>query len=309
MMQMRELPHLDEGAIARLHTILQSKYSMAVAQAAKLIGERECHELMPTLVDTFDRLMVNPSRTDPNCHGKRAIADALYRMNYSSASVFLQGIRHIQLEPVWGGTVDTAAHLRGSCAMGLVRMNYPDVLIELADLLADPESPARIAAARAIAYYGSSQGVPLLRLRAQIGDEPQVISEYVAALLTLDETRSAQFAAQFLRDANPHTQELVAITLGESRHPDALKLLKYWWSHIPDPELRHTGLLAIATLRSDDAIQFLLSIIAERHELDVRQAIAALSLYRHIPDIWHQVQAIVEHRQHTEPWQINLDEI
>ncbi len=295
---------LDE-AIASLGDILQSKYVIAVAQAAKLIGERECRDLMPALVDAFERLMVHPAQADPNCHGKHAIIDALYRMNYSNESPFLQGIRHVQLEPVWGGKVDTAAHLRGSCAMGLVRMNYPSVLTELADLLADPESPARIAAARAIAYHGSAQGIPLLRLRALVGDEPQVIAEYMSALLTLDETHSGQLANQFLHDPNPHTQELVALTLGESHHPEALRMLTYWWSHTADPDLRRTGLLAIATLKTDDAIQFLLSIVAEHRQLDASHAVEALGLYRHIPDIWQQVQAIVKHRQQTEDWSIN----
>ena len=48
--------------------------------------------------------------------------------------------------------MDTAAELRGVCALGLVRMGYRDVLVELADLLMDPEAQARMMAARSLAH-------------------------------------------------------------------------------------------------------------------------------------------------------------
>ncbi|MEH2465502.1 hypothetical protein [Nostoc sp.] len=41
---------------------------------------------------------------------------------------------------------------------------------ELADLLTDPKPEARVAAAKAIAYTGNPQGVPLLRFKTRIGD-------------------------------------------------------------------------------------------------------------------------------------------
>ncbi|MBW4694187.1 MAG: hypothetical protein KME27_20785 [Lyngbya sp. HA4199-MV5] len=62
-------------------------------------------------------------------------------------------------------------------------MNYPLVMVELADLLVDPEPEARIGAARAIAYTQNEQGVPLLRLRVKIGDTSPVLSECLIALL------------------------------------------------------------------------------------------------------------------------------
>jgi hypothetical protein len=164
-------PSTAEAAIA-LRQILQSKYAIAIAQAAKIIGKAECYDLIPDLVAAFDRCMTKPIDTDPGCTAKLNIADALYRLECSNEDLFLRGIHHVQMEPVWGGSEDTAVALRGVCALGLVRMNYPQVMNELADLLADPNQDARISAARAIAYSGTDAGIPLLRLRIKVGDTP-----------------------------------------------------------------------------------------------------------------------------------------
>ena len=44
---------------------------------------------------------------------KVAIVEALNALGYEHTPTFLQGIRHVQMEPVYGGRVDTAAVLRG----------------------------------------------------------------------------------------------------------------------------------------------------------------------------------------------------
>ncbi|HEY9641254.1 MAG TPA: HEAT repeat domain-containing protein [Coleofasciculaceae cyanobacterium] len=292
--QLREEPTSEES-IAQLRQILTSKQAIAIAQAAKLVGKFELTSLIPELVTAFQEGLAKPD-SDPNCHAKSALADALYRLSYSDESLFLQGIRHIQMEAVWGGQVDTAAKLRGICAMALVRMNYQHIMTELADLLADREAPARIAAARAIAYSENEQGIPLLRLRSRIGDEPQVISECLAALLKLDPQQSVSFVAQFLEDPQPQTQELVALALGESRLPEAFESLKRWWGKQADPELRQAGLLAIAMLRSDTAFDFLLTLIANGRDLDARDAVAALKIYQQDPSLWQRVVSAAEHR-------------
>jgi HEAT repeat protein len=289
-----------EAAMTELGQILQSKHAVAIAQAAKLIGESELTMLIPNLVQAFDRCLQNPATTDPNCHAKAAIADALYRMEAREVSLFLRGIRHVQMEPVWGGQVDTAVKLRGTCALGLVRSNYPDVMTELADLLADPESPARIASARAIAYSENVQGIPLLRLRVLAGDEPSVISECVAAMLKLDPDRSLPFAFPLLQAPAVQTQELVALVLGEARLPAAFEPLKSWWGKQSDLELRQTALLAIAMLRSDPALSFLLTLISQGRPLDAKQAIEALKIYQQDAHLWPLVQqAMTQRNNHS----------
>jgi hypothetical protein len=301
--QIRHAPASDLG-VATLRQVLTSKYSVAVAQAANLVGTAEIYSLIPELVAAFNRFMTKPSETDQNCLAKAAIAEALYRLNYSDESLFLTGIHHIQMESVWGGKDDTAAKLRGVCALGLVRMNYPEVMVELADLLADAKPEARIAAARAIAYSGSPQGVPLLRMRVRIGDEAQVLSDCLVALLQLAPTQSLSLLKELLyarRNASNVIEdvekaEVAALALGESRQPEAFELLKTWWKQTRAPELRQSGLLAIAMLRNDTALDFLLSLVAEGTDSVAKDAIAALSLYQQDNGLWQRVHQLVERR-------------
>ncbi len=284
--------------------VLNSQHSIAIAQAAKLIGQWEIHALVPPLVTTFDRLMEKAADRDPGCRAKAEIADCLYRLDCREADIFLPGIRHVQLEPVYGGQVDTAPKLRGLCALGLVRMNYPDVMVELADLLADPEIEARVGAARAIAYSENPLGIALLRLRIKVGDSPIVLGECVAALIQLSPDRGLPIAADFLeagwRESDDReaieTAEVMALVLGESRLPEALPLLQAWWQRTTHPDLRQTGLLAIAMLRRDEAIQWLLQLLAEAPKPDATGALKALGLYQNDTRLWSQVQSVLEHR-------------
>ncbi len=288
-------PTADVG-LSTLRQVLNSKHAIAVGRAATLIGEAEVHALIPDLIATFDRLMVNPATSDQNCLGKKAIAEALYRLEVRETDLFLTGLHHIQMEPVWGGSVDTAAGLRGMCALGLVRLNYAEVMVELADLLADPEPEARIGAARAIAYHNQPDGVPLLRLKVKLGDaNPQVLSECFLALLQLT-PKSLPLVASFLAAADAAITEMAALALGESRLPESFPLLQKFWARTPDPELKKTGLLAIAMLRQDAPLAFLFDLIATGRLTDAKAAIAALSLYQQDQDLWQRVHQTVEMR-------------
>lgn len=301
--QIRDAP-TSEASIATLRQVLGTKNSVAIARAAKMVGELAISLLIPELAAAFDRMMVNPTESDRGCLAKKEIAEALYRLEYGEESLFLQGIRHVQMEPVWGGKDDTAAGLRGVCALGLVRMNYPHVMNELADLLADAKPEARVAAARAIAYSGNPDGSPLLRLRVRIGDEPQVLSECLVALLKLAPTQSLPLLKHCLYarkeplglGEDVETAEVAALALGESRLPEALDILRNWWEQVKAPELRQTGLLAIATLRHDEALEFLLSLVAEGKISDAKDAIASLGIYRQDERLWQRVCQVVEER-------------
>src|SRR5262249_61044298 len=116
-----------------------------------------------------------------------------------------------------GGPVAAAVESRGSCALGLVRRGYRAALLELADLLADPEPLARISAARAIASRGGEDALPLLRLKARAGDaEPRVSAECLSALMRLAPARSLPFVAGFLQAQDPTVAEGAAPGPGES---------------------------------------------------------------------------------------------
>jgi hypothetical protein len=303
----RSDPTSPEG-LATLSQVMGSKYGIAVAQAAKMVGQAEIYSLIPDLVAAFDRFMVKPKDTDPGCRAKQAIAEALYRLEHRDETLFLKGIRHGQWEPVWGSQVDTAPKLRGTCALGLVRMNYPAVMVELADLLADPDPEARIAAARAIAYSENDQGVSLLRLRLKVGDLPPVMGECVAALLQLAPEGSWPLVNTLLQAGRRETDgreavetsEVIALVLGESHLPEALPVLQDWWRQTTHPDLRKTALFAIATLRRDGAIQFLLNLLREGSTRDAEDALQALEIYRSDGFLWPQVEEILNTRSFQE---------
>jgi len=301
--EVREDPTTDMGQTV-LRQVLTSKHSVAVAQAVPLVSQFALNGFVPELVEAFDRFLINAAESDPGCRAKQAIAEALYRLDAAEEALFLKGIRHIQLEPVWGGRVDTAPRLRGTCALGLVRMNYAQVMVELGDLLADPEPEARIGAARAIAYTQSEQGIPLLRLRVRVGDASPVLSECLIALLQLAPKSSLNLVKDLLHaepsgdlDADIDNAEAAALALSEARTPEAFSILKDWWEATSVPELRKTGLWALSTLRQPEAIAFLLSVIAEGKPQDAKDAIKAMGIYLYDSAVWQQVCQTVEARE------------
>ena len=283
--------------MATLRRVFAGKSSHAAAKAGEIAGEFELSELVPDLEGAFRRFMESPVRRDPGCRAKTEVARALQLIGHDDADLFLTGIRHVQLEPVYGGKADTAADLRGASALGLVRMNHPAVLSELADLLADPEAPARISAARALAYHGGETCAPLLRLKVSFGDdEPAVIAECVRALVIVAPRSSLALVGRVLDSAKPAVVEAVAFALGESRSEGALEVLRAWWERTPDEALRSTALNAIAQLRQDAAFDFLVGLVAAAPGPSAREAIAALGMYRHDDALRKRVVAAAEAR-------------
>jgi len=284
-------------SIALLRSVLRGTSSHAAAQAAAIVAGYELEALAPDLVAAFERLLEDPIRRDPGCAAKEAIADALYRLGAPEVGVYFRGIRHIQLEPVYGGRADTAVQLRGTCGLALVRIHHPDYLLALSELLADKEAPARRIAAQALGYSENPAAQPLLRLKALIGDEePQVLSECLLALLAVAPEASLDFVAGFLGRQPPENAEAAALALGGSRLPGALPLLRAWWENTFDPTLRRSALLAIAMLKRDEAIDYLLEHVAESAAQHASAAIEALALYRHDPRLRAQVEAALARR-------------
>lgn len=283
--KLRERPLADAAFVAELRGHLGSRHSLAVAKAARLASERElAATLEADLAAAFDRFASNGSETDKGCHAKREIAEALQTARAIAAPLFLRGVRLRQPEKAFGGPVDTAVGVRAACAMGLVRMHHPAAMDELAELLADPEPGARLAAARAIGYAEDRRGAPLLRFKALSGDEdPAVTAECVSGLLAMSPESAVPFAARLLeasRDAA--LRESVALALGESRRPEALEPLRAFYeaSARRSAELRPTVLSAIALLRHDAAYDFLFATIEDGGAAEAADAVRALFPFR-----------------------------
>ncbi|HLU66757.1 MAG TPA: HEAT repeat domain-containing protein, partial [Kofleriaceae bacterium] len=208
--------------VRELRAALRSRTGLVAAAAAAVVGETGCDELTDELEAAFARFLEDPIKRDPRCAAKQAIARALVELGRWSSEVFPAGIRHVQLEPVFGGREDTAAPLRGMSALAYAQLGQPDAVVAIADLLADREAAARVAAARALGDSGRPDAIPLLRFKARIGDdEAEVLSTVFGSLLALDLSESLDFVAGFL-DRSGQVAEAAALALGESRSPAAL---------------------------------------------------------------------------------------
>ena len=160
-----------------------SHYRIA-AKAARLAEDALLYELVPKMLDAYSRFLDKPLKTDPSCYAKKAIARALVALDCNDTEFYRRGLQYRQLEPVWGGTADTAVDVRTSCAMGLVASGYSRALVELTALLHDTDAAARVGAVRAIACGNPREAELLLRSKVLGGDaEPQVLGECFSGLL------------------------------------------------------------------------------------------------------------------------------
>jgi hypothetical protein len=278
---------------------LEDKHFRVVAKAATLAGERSLHERTADLVSAYARFLHDPVKRDPNCLAKQAIARALVTLDCQDVNFFLEGIRYRQLEPVWGGTADTAVDLRCSCAMGLASSGYWRAAQELTALLNDKESRARQGAVRAISCCNPREAEALIRFKVLIGDEePDVIAECFTALLSVAADDNLQFIADLLSGKDEALRDLAALALGESRHPGAFQHLRTAWEDVLVTPARRAVLIRAAALhRTEPAFDWLINII----ETDAREhaeiAVDALSVYERNTKLIERVQAALANRK------------
>ncbi|MGB5733685.1 MAG: hypothetical protein WBM40_04490 [Thiohalocapsa sp.] len=265
-----------------LHSALAHDDYRMLARAAEVAGERLCYELEPALIAAFRRLASADHKRDPGCLGKGAIARALVALDCLDAGFFYEGMALRQPEPVWGGTVDTAADVRASCAMGLAASGAPRALIALVDLLADPEHRARGGAVRAIACTEPLAATAVLRTKVLLGDDdPDVIGECLRGLLSLEPDASPAFVARLLDHDNLELAELAALALGESRLDAAVAELRAEWERQPLKRPRDLVLLRAATLaRTESAFAWLLQLIRDANTATAAFLIAEMAVYR-----------------------------
>ena len=111
----------EESRTQHLRKALAAKNNFIVAKAADLVRDFNLIALTPDLVTAYERFFENPEKSDPQCWAKNAISKTLATFEYQEPDAFLRGMRHVQLEPTYGGLSDSAATLRSTCAFGLVQ--------------------------------------------------------------------------------------------------------------------------------------------------------------------------------------------
>src|SRR5258708_142288 len=80
------------------------------------------------------------------------------------------------------------------------------------------------------------------------------------------------------------------------RRCGAFEVLGKWGERTRALDRRRTGLLAVAMLKREPAIAFLLSLVAEAPGPTARDAITALAVYRHDDTLVQRVRQAVEQR-------------
>lgn len=278
-----ELPAEAAARAAALAAALAVKHPRVVAKAAQACSDGLDYGAVPVLRSTFARFLGAAPKLDPSCHAKKALVRALVALDCADVELYLRGMRYRQLEPIWGGTADTAADVRSHCAMGLIASGYPRALVEVADLLNDPEPAVRCGAARAIACANPRDAELVLRTKVACGDaEPAVLDECFNALLAVAPDESVEVVARYLEYGEETVRELAALALGESRLPAAFPPLKAAWSAVlVSAPLRRALLRAAAAHRSDPAYDWLLELAATAGAPAVLDIIDVLAAYKH----------------------------
>jgi HEAT repeat protein len=280
---------------AELRRALGDRSNLVVAAAAAIAGEQRLVDLSPEVAAAFERFMVDPQKGDKLCRAKIAIVQTLERLESEQPDVFLRAVRHVQMEPVWGGEEDTAPPLRAAGLFALARIGYYDMLPLLVDSLADPAREVRIAAAQALGEHGTDTASLLLRLKTRVGDrDPEVLSECFSGLLNCSPQGNFSFVSQFVDSGAPGSREAAILALGKSRLPEAFEVLKTCWQHDVLGQVRSETLLAMAMLRLPVAIDFLLELVTSEPEATALAALSALSIYRHELHLRERVAGAVQ---------------
>jgi hypothetical protein len=286
----------SEATIA-LRAAIDDRANVVIAKAAKIAAELELHDLIPDLVRAFDRLFEKPVERDPQCWGKNAIAIALRDLGYQSSEPFLRGLRHIQMEPVWGGREDTAQVLRAACCAALPQcadLTRDEMLRHLVDAITDVSDKVRVDAARSLEHMGGADCALLLRLKARIGDkESHVTGQAFESLLRLERDGALPFVAEFLDSDDDEVCGEAALALGSSRLPEALAILKQACKRPRDWNRKQVFLRGISASRLPEAIEFLLDLVNSSRAGEPAQALDALALHRDSTDIKRMVEEAI----------------
>jgi HEAT repeat protein len=278
-----------------LPPFLRDKSNIIVAKAANMAVRLEASALVGDLTSAFLSILRDAEKNDPGCVALTAIAKALITFDAPVAEVYFAGLRHFQRDPSYGGRTEVAGELRGLSARGLARIGHPEALLFILPLMAD-SLPARVGAVRAIAETGKAEAELLLRLHVIRGDfDIEVIGECFTGLLGLIPQRSVGFVGTYLQSNEESVAEMAALTLGESRLTAAFPVLRDAWQGELLSSVRRAVLFAIAALRRDEALEWLLSLLRDGGP-DSAGVIAALAIHKSDEALKARVRQAVEVR-------------
>ena len=261
-------------------------------------------------ISALDPLYKNGGAGDPQCWAKNALVKSLTDLDHNESAPFLKGCRYVQMEPVWGGRIDTAVKLRSLCTLALVQcadLPRAEKLRHLVTAVTDVEEPVRIDALRALEQMEGDEAALLLRLKAGVGDKSAtVVGQALESLLRMEGSRALDFARVFLkerdagsREPGPTPAEIVeeaALALGASRLPASVEILTEAWRN--DPKI--VFLQAISLSRQESGLDFLLDLVKTGRERDAMSALEVLALQRDSTEVLSHTRAAVEARDSSQ---------
>ncbi|MRG96269.1 hypothetical protein [Polyangium spumosum] len=281
------------AAAPELARLLADPSAFLVGEAAKVVVDLELRALVPDLVAAFERLLSSPATADRGCHAKTKLLEALVTLEADVWDTYRKGLRYVQMELTVPPAVDTAGLVRGLSAHALVRTNFPRAALEIAPLLFDEMPEARAAAADALRDTCEVVCAAVLHARVLVGEgEPDVLAACYRGMLALEPRHYLPIVAAALEAGS----EAAALALGESRLPGALSALKEAL-RTAGPAMEKSILLGVTLLRTDEALAYLMELLAEAPEPRAVEAIQALSLHRHDTRIASRVAEIVSARK------------
>ncbi|MBA2113360.1 hypothetical protein [Bremerella alba] len=291
-----EGPFTSDEARKILQSALAHASNRTVQRAAEMIAQAEDASFTSDLVKAYWRLKRNPLKKDPGCLAKTAIVKALVQAEHADMELFRDGITYCQIEPHWQGEIDSAAEIRGVCAIGLVHFTPTiEVLNHCAVLLSDLWPEARLGAAQALGALAQIEAAPLLRLKLLTGDsQPEVHGECCSAMLKADREEGLAFVQPFLNSHDADQCVQTALALGEARLPGTFDRLRNAWGLRSELNVRESLLLCIGLLRTTESQEFLLSLIDKRDIRTAADAVKALRLNGPLGDLRERTEAAVE---------------
>jgi hypothetical protein len=299
--QLRSGAAPTSGQVEYLRRMLAHRNNFLVSKAALLVANSQIAALLPEILASFERFFVDAVKSDPQCWAKNALAKALVKLEHRAKDTYLRGMRHHQLEPVWGGQSDTAGALRATCTHALVdcpSISDAELLAALLAPLTDSDKTVRMEAARAIAGVGGVSAALLLRMRAMLDqssarkEEPEVLGAVFSALLSLEGEEAIPLVAKALEDGDDTASE-AAFALADLRSKAALAVLVARQRAGADAWFNQALLSAIALTRLPEGFDFLLALIT-RDDLHAPAAIEALARIAPSADVQARIEQAVQ---------------
>lgn len=288
---------LSEDDLAELSRVIELGQSLPVARAARVVRERSIGHFAKVLEASFRRFLVNAVKSDPGCNAKIALLEALDAAAITDPEPFLVAARHVQKEGAYGPPVDTAVGLRARAIQALANMGHPDIFLIAGELLGDPETGVRQAAAESLAHTGDRNGAGLLLLASARADEdPVVRTAYFSALLTLAPDFAMPRLKTLLHDSDPEQRELAAIALGTSSLEPAAVVLVEAMEATPLASERALYIRALGLHRSERTLTLLCGVIEDGTAADAESAVNALAARRYDAGVKPRVEALVSGR-------------